>query len=47
MFSTIYNEKGKIWYGNDIPPLFNPKISLAQALLNSMTNYGPKVAQVL
>lgn len=47
MFSTIYNKKDKSWHGNDIPPLYNPEISLAQALLNSLTVFGPKIAQVI
>lgn len=46
MVSTFYNEKEKLWYGPNKPPLYNPDISLAQALLNSMANFGPKIAQI-
>lgn len=46
MFLTQFNEPEKLWYGPDIPPLFNPNINLAQALLNSMSIFGSKVAQV-
>ncbi|KAG4067927.1 hypothetical protein HA402_010613 [Bradysia odoriphaga] len=46
MFSTTYNKTEKLWYGPEIQPLYNPKISLAQALLEAMTNYGPKIAQI-
>lgn len=46
MFSTTYDEKTKTWYGREIPPLYNEKISVAQALLSAMTNFGPKIAQV-
>lgn len=47
MFSTTYNKEGKLWYGNDIPPLYNPNVSVAQVLLDSMTTFGPKIAQVI
>lgn len=47
MFSTTYNKEEKLWHGDDIPSLLNPDISLAQALLNAMTNFGPKIAQVI
>lgn len=47
MFSTTYNEKEKLWCGRDIPSLYNPLISLAQPLLNSMNIFGSKIAQVI
>lgn len=46
MFLTRFNEAEKLWFGPDIPPLFNPNINLAQALLNSMSIFGSKTAQV-
>lgn len=46
MFSTTYNEEKKQFYGPDLPPLYNPQISVAQALLNSMSIFGSKLAQV-
>lgn len=46
MYSTRYDETESIWYGPDIPPLYNPNINLAQALLNSMALFGSKIAQV-
>lgn len=47
MFASTYNEAEKLWYGPEIPPLYNPNINLAQALLNAMSIFGPKVAQVI
>lgn len=46
MFQTKYDEGSKEWRGCDLPPLYNPKVSLARILLNSLTIYGPKIAQV-
>lgn len=46
MFSTKFDESHKLWYGGDIPVEHKPKISLGQALLNSMRVFGSKVAQV-
>lgn len=46
MFSTKFDENRKLWYGGDIPAEHKPKISLGQALLNSMRVFGSKVAQV-
>lgn len=45
MFSTTFKQE-KLWCGRDIPPLYNPKISVAQVLFNAMAKYGPKIAQV-
>lgn len=47
MYSTRYDGVAKVWYGPDIPPLYNPNMNLAQALLSSMSIFGSKVAQVL
>lgn len=46
MLSTRYDESKNLWYGSDIPPLYNPNINLAQAVLNSMSIFGSKIAQV-
>lgn len=46
MFGTTFDKKTKLWRGPDILPLYNPKVSIAQVLLNAMTTYGPKIAQV-
>lgn len=46
LFSSKYNKEKKEWYGREIPPLYNPKISIAQVILNSLTAHGPKIAQV-
>lgn len=46
MFSTRYNEAEKLWYGSDLPPLYNPSVSIAQVVLNSLSVFGSKVAQV-
>lgn len=46
MFSTRYNAAEKLWCGNDSPPLYNPNLNMAQALLHSMSIFGPKIAQV-
>lgn len=45
MFSTTFKQE-KLWCGLDIPPLYNPNISLAQVLFNAMAKYGTKIAQV-
>lgn len=47
MLSTSYNKEVKIWYGRDMPPLYNPNINVAHALFNAMNIYGSKVAQVI
>lgn len=46
MYRTKYNEKLKVWSGRDLPPLYNPKVSLAQVVLDALTAYGSKIAQV-
>lgn len=46
MFQTKYDAEAKEWRGCDLPPLYNPKISLARLILNSLTTFGPKIAQV-
>lgn len=46
MYSTSYDEKNKLWFGPDVPSLYNPKISAGQALLDKMRRHGSKIAQV-
>lgn len=46
MFKTTYDEEAKLWSGHDVLPLYNPKISVAQAVLGALSTYGPKIAQV-
>lgn len=43
---TFFDEENKLWKGEDIPLLYNPEISLGQALFKSFNVFGPKVAQV-
>lgn len=47
MFSANLNKEENLWRGLDIPPLYHPQISIAQVVLNAMTTFGSKVAQVL
>lgn len=47
MYRTFYDKESKLWSGPDLPPLYNPKISIAQVIWRSLTAYGPKIAQVL
>lgn len=46
MFQTKYNKDIKEWSGCDRPPLYNPKVSLAHVLLDTLNTFGPKIAQV-
>lgn len=46
MFQTNFDEKTKLWTGADVPPLFNPNISIAQVLLRMLKIHGSKIAQV-
>lgn len=47
MYGTNYNKEEKLWKGPGIPSLYNPKISLAQVVLQACKTYGPKIAQVI
>lgn len=47
MFSTFYDKETKLWSGRAKLPLYNPQVSLGQVMLDSMCNYGSKIAQVL
>lgn len=46
MFSSTYVKDEKLWYGPDIPSLYNPEINMAQALLHGMSTFGSKIAQI-
>lgn len=46
MFSTKFDESTKLWSGREVPPLYNPKISVAQVILDKLDTYGPNIAQV-
>lgn len=46
MNTTHYDAEKKLWRGNDSPSLFNPEISVGQALLKALEVHGSKIAQV-
>lgn len=46
MNRTYYDAEKKLWRGNDLPPLFNPEISVGQAILKALEIHGSKIAQV-
>lgn len=46
MYKTVFDKENKLWKGYDVPPLYNPEISIAQVLLKAMTTNGTKIAQV-
>lgn len=46
MFHTEFDEKTKLWKGLDLPPLYNPKASVGQILLNALSLNGSKIAQI-
>lgn len=46
MYSTKYDAENRLWSGYDLPPLFNPNISLGQVLQKFMKAHGSKLAQV-
>lgn len=46
MFTSKFDEENQVWSGRGDLPLYNPEISVAQLMLNSMEIYGPKIAQV-
>lgn len=47
MYKTIFDKNNKLWKGHDVPPLYNPEISIAQVLLKAMKINGTKIAQVI
>lgn len=46
MFRTTYDPTAKLWSGKSVPPLYNPSVSMAYAILKALSNYGPKIAQI-
>lgn len=46
MFHGKFDKKNQIWDGRDIPPVFNPHISLGNILLKSLALNRSRVAQV-
>lgn len=46
MFLTKFDEATKLWSGADVPPIYNPNINCAHAILNAMKLNGSKVAEV-
>lgn len=47
MFHVKFDEENKIWDGCDVPPVFNPNVSLGHILLKSLALNGSKIAQVI
>ncbi len=47
MYKTIFDKNNKLWKGHDVPPLYNPEISIAQVLLKAMKINGTEIAQVM
>lgn len=46
MFGTNFNKELKLWTGINIPPLYNPKVSIGFVILKSLNEHGAKIAQV-
>lgn len=46
MYRTIYNDKEKLWHGLKPRPLYNPEITIGEALLKTMQINKSKIAQV-
>lgn len=46
MFQTFFNKENRIWHGYMTPPLYNPNISMGQAILKALELNPLKVAQV-
>lgn len=44
---NYFDEKNKLWRAQDIPIVFNPKISLGHAILWTLANNPNKIIQVL
>lgn len=47
MYSTIFNEKEKLWTGLSRTPFYNVNLSLGQALLHSLESNPNKIVQVI
>lgn len=46
MFSTKFDKEKKLWSGREVIPTYNPKISIAQVILDTLNIYDSKIAQV-
>lgn len=46
MLKTHYNKNTKIWKGLSVLPLYNPNISVGQAILHALTRSPDHIAQV-
>lgn len=46
MFSTKFDKETQVWSGKAVLPTFNPKVSVAQVILATLSTYGSKIAQV-
>lgn len=46
MLRTTYDANAKLWSGPKVPAMFNPKTSIAHAILKALANFGPKIAQI-
>lgn len=46
MFRTHCNKDSRIWSGNDIKPLFNPKLSVGETVLHYLIANGTRTARV-
>lgn len=47
MLRTTYDENLKLWFGANLTPLYNPKISIGEILLRSLMSNGCNIAQVI
>jgi hypothetical protein len=45
-YKTDFDETNKLWRGPDILPLFNPKITIGQAILDVAEVNATKICQV-
>lgn len=46
MFFTKYDAENKLWKGNEVTPLYNPKVSIGEVILKALAVNGPKITQV-
>ncbi|XP_037052137.1 4-coumarate--CoA ligase 1-like isoform X2 [Bradysia coprophila] len=45
MWNTTFDEKNKVWKGNDLPSC-DPNLSIASVILNSLKSGGSEIAQI-
>lgn len=46
MYRTHYNKEEKLWSGDDLTPIYNPKVSLGEIIFQSLRVNGSRIAQV-